>query len=332
MGFWFQRSVELGGRLGVDLSGSSPYPAGPPPHCYAIPGTSIFYRDDIYVPGRPPLPEVSLPYLQLRPEIVATSSSERPFALGLSALAAGDVEEAVTWLGRAAEDQRSPHPAIQLSLALAAMAQDRSNDAVELLKEVVASDVVLPDELMRSHLVRGALEVHATRNVVVHTQLDRSGAALLLGELLQRSGRASEVADLYEALAWRTQERTMGLMLADLYIERQLRSEVARVTTRFTANTDDLAIQILLIRARARREGGNFAYALATLEEALRVPQRDPHLLQAVRYERALTLDAQGHDELALREFQVIFEVDRGFRDVTTRLAAGSRARAQGSS
>ena len=101
------------------------------------------------------------------------------------------------------------------------------------------------------------------------------------------------------------------------------------MTGRFTANTDDLALQILLIRARARRERGDFAFSLVALEEALRFPQRDLHLLHAAHYERALTLEARGQDELALRELQLIFEEDHGFRDVSARLSAGARGRAE---
>jgi tetratricopeptide (TPR) repeat protein len=332
VGFWFHRSVDLGSELTLDLSGDSPYAADPPPFSYAIPGTPLFYRDDIYVKGRPPVPPPSPPYLQIRPEIVAESGAERPFAGGISALALGDTDKALANLRRAADDEGTPRDSIQLCLALVAVAQDRLADAIELLKRVVASNKALLDDLMQAHLVRGALEVHLTRNLIVHTPLDRAGAALLLGELLRRQGRTAEVAELLETLGWRTQEPALALGLADLYMEEGLHLEVARVTGRFTANTDDLALQILLLRARARRERGDFAFSLATLEEALRFPERDPHLLRAVHYERALTLEARGHEDLAMRELQLIFEEDRGFRDVAARLTAGARSQAEHSS
>lgn len=320
MGFWFHRSVELGSDLTLDLSGPSPYPAGAPPHSYAIPDTPLFYRDDIYVPGRPPVPPPSPPYLQTRPEMAA----EGAFASGISKLALGEADASLADLERAAE-QEGPRASVRLCLALVAIAQERLSDAVELLRAVVASNEVLPDDLMKAHLVRGALEVQVTTNLTVHTPLDRGGAALLLGELLQRLGRAAEVAELLETLGWRTQDPALALALADLYMEEELHLEVARVTGRFTANTNDLALQILLLRARARRDRGDFAFALATLEEALRFPERDPHLLRVARYERALTLEARGHDELALQEFQAILEEDREFRDVASRLSMGSR-------
>ena len=323
MGFWFQRSIEIGRELTLDLSGDSPYPAGSPPLSYAISGTPLFYRDDIYVPGRPAVPPPSPPYLQVRPEIVGASGSEQPFASGLSALAFGDVDDALIHLERAADEARgaSTFASIRLALALVALAQDRLADAVELLRTVVASDESLPDDRMKKSLVRGALEVHVTRNLTVHTPLDRGGAALLFAELLQYLGRDTEAADLLETLGWRTQQPALALALADHYIERDLLSEVSRVTGRFTANTDDLALQILLLRARARRVSGDLAFALATLEEALRFPDRDPHLLRAVHYERALTLEARGHEDLALRELGSIYDEDPGFRDVAIRLS-----------
>ena len=277
------------------------------------------------MPGRPPIPPPSPPYLQTRPEIATAVASEGAFASGISRLALGDADASLADLQRAAE-QEGPRASVQLCLALVAVAQERLSDAVELLRAVVASNKALPDDLMKAHLVRGALEVQVTTNLTVHTPLDRGGAALLLGELLQRLGRTAEVAELLETLGWRTQDPAIALALADLYMEEGLHLEVARVTGRFTANTNDLALQILLLRARARRDRGDFAFALATLEEALRFPQRDPHLLRVARYERALTLEARGHGELALQEFQTILEEDREFRDVASRLSMGSRS------
>lgn len=323
MGFWFQRSIEIGRDLTLDLTGGSPYPAGTPPLSYAIPGTPLFYRDDIYVPGRPAAPPPSPPYLQIRPEIVGASESAQPFASGLSALAFDDADGALAHLERAAEEAggASTFASIRLSLALVALAQDRRADAVDLLRTVVASDESLPDDRMKRSLAKGALEVHVTQNLTVHTSLDRGGAALLLAEVLQSLGRDTEAADLLETLGWRTQQPALALALADHYFERDLLSEVSRVTGRFTANTDDLSLQILLLRARARRSGGDLAFALATLEEALRFPDRDPHLLRAVHYERALTLEARGHEELALRELGSIYDEDPAFRDVAARLS-----------
>ena len=259
---------------------------------------------------------------------MAGSGSEGAFASGISSLALGDADASLADLQRAAEEEGS-RASVQLCLALVAIAQERLSDAVELLRAVVASNEALPDDLMQTHLVRGALEVQVTTNLTAHTPLDRAGAALLLGELLQRLGRTAEVAELLETLGWRTQDPALALALADLYVEEGLHLEVARVTGRFTANTNDLALQILLLRARARRERGDFAFALATLEEALRFPQRDPHLLRAAHYERALTLEARGHEDLALQELQVIFEEDRGFRDVASRLSLGTRTGAK---
>jgi tetratricopeptide (TPR) repeat protein len=332
VGFWFQRSVELGRDLTFDLADGSPYPAGSPPLSYAIPGTPLFYRDDIYVHGRPSVPPPSPPYLQIRPEIVGASGAEEPFANGVSALAFGDVDDALAHLERAAEDARgeSTFASIRLALALVALAQERPADAVELLRTVVASDESLPDDRMKKSLVRGALEVHVTRNLTIHTSLDRGGAALLFAEVLQSLGRDTEAADLLETLGWRTQQPALALALADHYIERDLHAEVSRVTGRFTANVDDLSLQILLLRARARRSSGDLAFALATLEEALRFPDRDPHLLRAVHYERALTLEARGHEELALRELGSIYDEDPGFRDVATRLSLFPKTQVRG--
>jgi tetratricopeptide (TPR) repeat protein len=143
--------------------------------------------------------------------------------------------------------------------------------------------------------------------------------------MLQVDDRTSEAVDLLESLGWRTQEPAVALALADLYLEQGLHAEVSRVTGRFRANTSDLALQILLVRARARREAGDLVVSLATCEEALRFTERDPHLLLAAHYERALTLETRGQDGSARRELELILEEDPGFRDVMTRLSAQPR-------
>ncbi len=330
MGFWLQRSVILGGDLSLDLSGRSTYPSSPPPCAYPIPGTSLFYRDDIYVAGRTPRFAPSAPYLQMRPEVVASAGPDRPLANGIWALAVGDLDVARVDLERSAAHEGSAGASIRLFLALVAIAQERAADAVDLLRAVVASDQVLPDDVMRTQLVRGALDVHVTGNLSAHTDLDRGGAALLLAEMLQVDGRPNEAIDLLETMGWRTQQPALALALADLYVEQGMHAEVARVTGRFTANTSDLALQILLLRTRARREAGDLAVSLATCEEALRFPQRDPHLIRAAHYERALTLEARGQDGLAHRELELILEEDPGFRDVMVRLSSRPKGRAQG--
>jgi hypothetical protein len=113
--------------------------------------------------------------------------------------------------------------------------------------------------------------------------------------------------------------------LADLYVEQGQHAEVSRVTGRFTANANDLSLQILLVKLRSRREAGDPAVALALSEEALRFPERNPHLLRAARYERALTLEVRGQADLARRELERIFDEDPGFRDVRRRLSAPAR-------
>jgi thioredoxin-like negative regulator of GroEL len=324
MGFWNQRSIVLGADLAVDLSREPTYPSGPPTCTYAINGTSLFYRDDLYEPRRTPHLPPSPPYLQLRPEVVAAAGPGQPLANGIWALATGDLDTGRRDLQEAAS-RGDTDASVRLLLALVAVADERYDDAIALLRVVVSSDQPLPDETMRTHLVRGSLEVHVTGNLTAHVPLDRGGAALLLAELLQLDGQAPDAAGLLETLGWRTHDPGLALALADLYVEQGQHAEVSRVTGRFTHNASDLSLQILLVKLRSRREAGELAVALALSEEALRFPERAPHLLRAARYERALTLELRGQVELARIEFERIFEEDPGFRDVRSRLNAPAR-------
>ena len=93
------------------------------------------------------------------------------------------------------------------------------------------------------------------------------------------------------------------------------------MTDAFTSNVDDLSLRILIIRARAQRERGVFIPTLTTLREALRFRKRDPSLLNAARYERALLYEAEGKVALARKDLERIFDHGPGFRDVAQRLS-----------
>ena len=215
---------------------------------------------------------------------------------------------------------------VQLFLALCLIDLGRLPEAASRLRALVASDAQLPDRLMHRNLSDGVLETHVTPNITAHTALDRIGASLLLAEVLQRTHRPSEAIDLLEMLGARTRSLVLALCLADLYLAEGAWEDVERVTDAFASNVDDLSLRILIIRARAQRERGVFIPTLTTLREALRFRKRDPFLLNAARYERALLYEAEGKRALARKDLERIFDHGPGFRDVAQRLSGSPLA------
>jgi tetratricopeptide (TPR) repeat protein len=270
---------------------------------------------------RPELPSPSPPQISVRPRRWIVVRRSRRFRRGLVALAGGDAGLALTELEQAAGDATTSEASIQLFAAFGLIQLGRLPEAGSALRRVVATDAPLPDRLMRRYLSGGVLEVHVTPNVTAHTGMDRGGVALLLVEMYQHIERLQDAIDLLQDLGARTQSAAVALCLADLYLTEGMWDEVERVTEAFTANLDDLSMQILILRARAQRERGTFIPALRTLREALRFRKRDPVLLNEARYERALLYETQGKRALARKDLERIYDHGPGFRDVAERLS-----------
>jgi tetratricopeptide (TPR) repeat protein len=278
--------------------------------------------------GRPALPSPTRPQFSVRPGrgIFAVRRYRRAFRRGLIAFAKDKPGVALQEMEQASMRGGAERASVQLFLALCLIELDRLPEAASSLRALVASGAQLPDRLMRANLSGGVLESHVTPNITAHTSLDRVGAALLLAETLQRVQRPSEAIDLLEMLGARTKSLVISLCLADLYLAEGAWEDVERVTDAFTSNVDDLSLRILIIRARAQRERGVFIPTLTTLREALRFRKRDPFLLNAARYERALLYEAEGKRALARKDLERIFDHGPGFRDVAQRLSGSPLA------
>jgi len=269
-----------------------------------------------------PLPPPARPRMAMRTRHVSfmVSRYRRAFRRGLIALSQGNPGIALAELEQASLKGGARHASVQLFVGLSLMEVERMPEAASVLRSVVASDAPLPDRLMRRHLSAAALEVHMTPNITAHTGMDRGGVALLLAEVLQHAGRPQEAIDLLETFGARTNSAALALCLADRYLMDGEWREVERVTDAFETNVDDLSLQILILRARAQRELGEFIPTLTTLREALRFKQRDRTLLNQARYERALMYEAEGKRALARKDLERIFDREPGFLDVARRL------------
>ena len=118
------------------------------------------------------------------------------------------------------------------------------------------------------------------------------GAALLLAEVYQRVERIPEAIELVESLGALSNDPACALSLADLYAAQHRWDEVVRVTDGFTTNADDVTALILASRTEALRELGLNDASITSAKEALRFKKRNPDVLRAAGYARALTYEA----------------------------------------
>jgi tetratricopeptide (TPR) repeat protein len=146
------------------------------------------------------------------------------------------------------------------------------------------------------------------------------GAALMLAELYQHSGRADRAIELLESLGSLTGHPSFALSLAELYEAADRPDDVLRVTEDYTSNTDNLTAHLLTFRASALSSKGVQDAALTTLKDALRFRSRDPAILRVSRYVRAHVYEEMGQRARAKKDLERIYAEDPHFLDVATRL------------
>jgi resuscitation-promoting factor RpfB len=332
--FRYYKRIRLGkginlnfSKTGVGISAGVPgarysmHSSGRRVKTVGIPGTGLYYRKDTYTtkPGARVPP--SAPALQVRSRPSPfMPRRDKAFVGAARSVASGDWADALAELSGARRAKGGSAPSIEFLTAACYVGLGQRAQAIEPLERVVASDQRLPDDLMRRYLAASAVQVQVTPNVIAQVAMDRAGAALLLAEVLQHTGRTPEAIELLETLGASTSSPALALSLADLYVEQGAWEDARRVTQSFVANTDDLSLQILALRARAQRESGDLAGAAASLKEALRFRKRDPHLLNAARYERALLEELMGRRAQARKDLTRIYDADPAFEDVAERL------------
>ncbi len=156
--------------------------------------------------------------------------------------------------------------------------------------------------------------------ITVEVPFDGSGAAFLLAEQYQESGRIDDAIDLVEGLGEAGfDERLTMLSLAELYSAKGDWKSVMRVTDGIP-NEDDISATSLAYRSAALREEGLFDAALQASEEALRSRSRSADVILGARYQRGRALEAQGRAKMAQREYEKIAGSNSSFADVGERL------------
>lgn len=250
--------------------------------------------------------------------------SEKAFVKGVAQYMQSRYEDALASFETSADqDPGGAHVAEEYFAAFCLVAQGRNKEAADMLEQVVASQVELPDDLMRRFGIGGAALISVTPNVVVQVPHGNLAAALLLAELYQHAGRADDAIELLETLGSLSNEPAFAVSLADLYTELDQRDDVLRVTDDYVTNTDNTTCQLLVYRARAFRERRMHVTALETMKEALKSKKRNPEVLKQARYERALVYEAMGSEAKARAELEKLYAADPHFGDVAERLGMG---------
>jgi predicted Zn-dependent protease len=269
--FQFYKRIRLGRGLRLNLSKTGVgltfggrgahytiHSSGRTTRSVGIPGTGIYWRDNKKIGGRMKRREPKGPPPTVPAALVEPAASAAGGSVGADYLE---------------------------GLRLAALGEDA--EAERLLERVLRSHAPLPDEAMkRDGTAGGTAEIAITPRILARVPHSHVAAALMLVEILQRSGRSEHAIQLLESLGALAPNAFLALSLADLYVEAGRWEDVLRVSEDFQRNTDDTTAQLLVYRARALRETGRPDVALMTLRTVLRSKKRDPDVLQEALDER----------------------------------------------
>jgi tetratricopeptide (TPR) repeat protein len=202
----------------------------------------------------------------------------------------------------------------------------RPTDAAKCFEKVVANPVGLPDDLMRKY-VPGTLTMHVpiTERVVVELGFNSIGAALILAELYQQLGRRSEAIGLVQRLrTLAPDDQAIRLSLADLlYDDNDFKGLIE--LTDGVENTDDVALAMLHLKAKALANQGLLGPAAEVLSACLRrTANRDAELLKEIRYNRAEAYELLGEARKAKADWTKLVADDPMYRDARQRLERGT--------
>lgn len=346
----FRRSISLGGGVRLNFNKSSlgisagtrgirysVNTSGQSTRSIGLPGTGLYYRSQTgprsggsraTSAGRaratrttitaitPELAEQVVP----RPGFLA-SNTEKRFREGLVAYLQQRWADAAQAFGLAsATDTRNLSDDLLLGATYARL--ERFADAATCFEKVVASPEGLPDDLMR-RFVPGTLtmQLPITKQLVVGIGFNSVGAALILAELYQELGRRSEAIGLVQRLhKMAPDDQAIRLSLADLLCDEGDFEGLIELT-QTVENTNDVALAMLHLRARALANQGLAAAAAEVLTACLRrTVGRDPELLKEIRYNRAEAYEQMGEARKAESDWTKLVADDPLYRDARQRL------------
>jgi len=280
-------------------------------------------------PRKTPAPpaRATLPVSRAQAEILVpnpgfmASSVEESFRKAVVSAAADDWADALKHL-ESATTRDGRHDADDLLFACALVRLGRETEAIGPLERLIASETDLPDTLMQRYMEKLDFQIDFRLVPGIDTLLpfDNAGAALLLAELYQRSGRIDAAADLVEGLAEAGLSQPLArVSLAELYASVGRWEDAIRVTGE-VSNTDDISALTLSYRGAALGALGRYDESLVALREALKSRSRSAPVLHSARYHRGRVYEEMGQPGRARQDYQAIYDQDPDFADAKARL------------
>jgi len=252
---------------------------------------------------------------------------EKIFVEGVNALLGGRVTEAIERFVQA-KQIGSPEVVSPSFLAgyLAGMIDGREDEAIRYLEEALQSNLPVPDWLMSKYLQEARITLLITADLKTRVRLDKVVGALSLAELYQQKGEPKKAVQLLESLTNSERGRSLAVAaLARLRADAGDWDALVRLTDGM-GNDSDAACQALIFRARAMAAQDQHAAALRVLEEALRMPDRDPQLIKAALYERGKIHESMGHEVDARADFERVYALDSAYADIASRMTKPKKA------
>jgi len=324
----------LGTSVGVRGMRYSTNTSGRGTRSVGIPGTGVYYVDRSHgAGGRAPTRRSGLApasgrvvtpqnveQLVPKPGLFA-STPERRFRDGLVAYLRQDwTDAAIAFQAASASDTRNLSDDFFLGASLVRL--ERKSDAIVCFEKVVSSPIGLPDHLMQK-FVPGHMELQVpiTERVTASVGFDSVGAALILAELYQETGRLSDAIGLIQKLhSAYPDDDAIRLSLADLLYDDDDFAGIVELSQGID-NADNLTLAILHLKAKALANQGLVAPAAEVLSDCLRrKARRDPNLLKEIRYNRAEAYELLGDKRRAKADWTKLVAEDPFYREARQRL------------
>ena len=353
MSLRFRRSIKIapGVRLNVTKTGFgvtagvrgahySVHSSGRRTRSIGLPGTGLYYQDRSSTATRkPPVvkhavvagrtaqrPAAPIDPLSLIPKPgLFASGQEKAYHEGLLAYLHGDHQRALTAFERVTATDPAAISA-HLFAGVSANSVGDAHRAIAHLEAVVGATQGLPDHYQAKY-VPGAylavtLSVKITDAITASPPFGELAATLALAELYQTAGRLEEAIGLIQQLHEALADPLVRLSLCDLLFADRDYEGVVEASVGVT-NESDVEVETLHLRGAALAALGHDIAALDAFRDALaKTARRDPGLLNAVRYDRALTFEKAGQRGRAKADLERLYAADPSFEDVKERLAA----------
>lgn len=279
-----------------------------------IPGTGLSYTKKLDVDGD----EKSGDKPNLFEQLTA-SPQEEAFVNGLREYVAGNIDAAQDQLQNALHLADGAFVAGVLALQKGdlAAAQSALNQAMGQQSEL--------GQLFAKYKIAAKVGLEITEELEAQIEPSVAGVTLALAEVAQAQGNVAEAIQWLEKLYQAApDDLIVRLSLAELLIESspdQATYQRVMQLAEGVQNDSPIHTALLLYRAKALRGLNMPDPAKTMLTEALRRKKdRSPELLLALRYERALCLEALGDAAGAKKDFQAIYAEAPTYEDVAARL------------